>query len=79
MVDVVDFKTGVEGLYIFCVSLFALNFRFNIEEAFCSGFHCTEIDIRSDETATKFHSDGLCGAAAHEAVEDDDLRDWMRL
>ena len=40
------------------------------EETFCGGFNCTEVDVRSDEAATEFHSDGLCSAAAHEAVED---------
>ena len=41
------------------------------EETFCGGFHCSKIDVCSDEAATKFHGDSLCSAAAHEAVEDD--------
>ena len=45
-----------------------------MEETFCGGFYCSEVDVCSDEAATEFHSDGLCGPAAHETVEDDVAR-----
>ena len=80
MVDVVDFKAGVASLNTFTALLLDVNFLLtcvflnfccDFEKAFCSNFHCAEVDVRPNEAATKFHSDSLRRAASHEAVEDE--------
>ena len=71
VVDVVDLETGVfrvigrshTGLAVF--QLFC-----HREQTLGSRLDCTEIDVRTNKTATKFHGYRLRSTASHEAVED---------